>query len=70
MKYSCRVLVRGRLGREWSGLLAGWRITPQSDGTTLLEGASMDEKSVDALLGGLGPRHLVYARCLCPESRC
>jgi len=69
MKYSCRVVVKGRLGREWTGLLDGWRITPQRDGTTLLEGASMDEASVQALLGRLGPRHLVFARCVCPKPR-
>jgi hypothetical protein len=69
MKYSCRVVVRGCLGREWTRLLDGWRMTPQRDGTTLLEGASIDEASVQALLGGLGPRQLVYARCVCPEPR-
>ena len=68
MKYSCRVVVRGRLGREWSRLLDGWRMTPKRDGTTLIEAASMDEASVQALLGGLGPRQLVYARCVCPKS--
>jgi hypothetical protein len=70
MKYSCRVVVRGRLGREWSRWLDGWRMTPQKDGTTLLEAASMDEAAVQALLGGLGPRQLVYARCICPERSC
>ena len=70
MKYSCRVVVRGRLGREWTRLLDGWTMTPQRDGTTLLEGVSMDEASVQALLGGLGPRQLVYARCVCPDPRC
>lgn len=68
MKYSCRVVVRGRLGREWSRLLDGWRVTRQRDGTTLLEGASMDEESVQVLLGRLGPRQLVCARCVCPKS--
>ena len=68
MKYSCRVVVRGRLGREWSRLPAIWRMTPQRDGTTLLEGTSMDEASVQDLLGRLGPRQLVYARCVCPKS--
>jgi hypothetical protein len=68
MKYSCRVVVRGRLGREWTRLLDGWRITPQRDGTTLLEGTAMDEMSVQALLGGLRPRQLAYARCVHLES--
>jgi hypothetical protein len=68
MKYSCRVVVKGRLGREWVRLLDGWRITPQRDGTTLLERASIDEASVQALLGGLRPQQLVYARCVHPES--
>jgi hypothetical protein len=66
MRYSCRVVVKGRLGCEWTGMLNGWRMTSQRDGTTLLEGASMDEASVQALLGGLGPRQLVYACCVCP----
>ncbi len=69
MKYSCRVVVKGRLGREWARWLDGWRMTPQRDGTTLLEAASMDETSVQALLGGLSPRQLVYARCVCPKPR-
>ena len=68
MKYSCRVVVKGRLGREWSRFLDGWRMTPQRDGTTLIEAASMDEASVQALLGGLGPHHLVYACCVCPKA--
>ena len=68
MKYSCRVVVKGRLGREWSRLLDGWRMTPQRDGTTLLEAASMDEASVQALLGGLKPNQLVYARCVSPKQ--
>ena len=68
MKYSCRVVVRGRLGREWSRFLEGWKLVPQRDGTTLLEGTSIDETFVQALLGGLGPRQLVYARCVHPES--
>ncbi len=69
MKYSCRVVVKGRLGREWARWLDGWRMTPQRDGTTLLEAASMDETSVQASLGGLSPRQLVYARCVCPKPR-
>ena len=69
MKYSCRVVVKGRLGREWSRFFDGWRVVPQRDGTTLLEGTSMDEASVQALLGGLRPRQLVYARCVCPKPR-
>jgi hypothetical protein len=67
MKYSCRVVVKGRLGRELARLFDGWRMTPRRDGTTLLEGASMDEASVQALLGRLGPRQLVYARCVCSK---
>ena len=69
MKYSCRVVVKGRLGREWSRLLDGWRMTPKRDGTTLIEAASMDEASVQALLGGLGPRRLVCARCVYPKPQ-
>jgi hypothetical protein len=68
MKYSCRVVVKGRLGREWSRFLDGWRMVPQRDGTTLLEGKSIDGTSVQALLGGLGPQQLVYARCVHPKS--
>jgi len=67
MKYSCRVVVKGRLGREWSRFLDGWRMVPQRDGTTLLEGTSVDEMSVQALLGGLGPHQLVCARCVHSE---
>ena len=69
MKYSCRVVVKGRLGREWSRFLDGWRMMPQRDGTTLLEGTSIDETSVQALLGRLRPQQLVYARCVYPKPQ-
>jgi hypothetical protein len=69
VNYSCQVVVKGRLGREWAELPDGWRMEPQRDGTTLLEGASIDGASVRALLGRLGPRHLVYARWICPKGR-
>ncbi len=68
MKYSCRVVVKGRLGREWSRLLDGWKLVPQRDGTTLLEGISIDETSLQALMGSLRPQQLVYARCVYPKA--
>jgi hypothetical protein len=68
MKYSCRVVVKGRLGREWSRFLDGWKMVPQRDGTTLLEGTSIDETSLQGLLGKLRPQQLVYARCVYPKA--
>ncbi len=69
MKYSCRILVKGHFGREWFRFFDGWRMVPQRDGTTLLEGASIDEPSLQALLGRIRPQQLVYARCVYPDSR-
>jgi len=67
MEYSCRVVVKGRLGREWSGLFDGWRVVPQRNGTTLLEGTSVDEASLQGLLDRLRPLPLVYAHCVYPR---
>ena len=69
MKYSCRVVVKGRLGREWSRFLEGWKLVPQRDGTTLLEGASVDETSLQGLLDRLRPLPLVYAHCVYPRQK-
>jgi hypothetical protein len=69
MKYSCRVVVKGRLGREWSRFLDGWRMMPQRDGTTLLEGTSVDETSLQGWLDRLRPLPLVYAHCVYPRQK-
>ena len=61
MKYSCRILVKGHLGRERSRFLDGWKMVPQRDGTTLLEGASIDD-----VIAGFAGKAAATATGICP----
>jgi hypothetical protein len=52
-RYQVRVRVDGELAPGWSAVLAGLRVAPQSDGTTVLAGELPDQAAVHGVLDAI-----------------
>lgn len=48
------IRVQGHLDRRWSSRLAGLRVTPLSDGETLLAGPVVDQAALQGILARIG----------------
>ena len=59
------IRIKGQIDRKWSDWLGGLRVTPTSDGETILNGQVSDQSALYGLLGSLSRLGLQLISILC-----